>query len=401
MIPKLPHHLLKDVLEEIRIFVENIIESIGVHGHTVPVLRHVLLTLVAILLAFIAERICKYLFVPLVLRLVKRTQDRWDDVVLDHQVLRTACHIVPALVIWQLMPLVFYQYPMVQVALTRVTAVYLTVATARLVTKLIDRLRYLNTKPDDSTSLYLKSFCGVLKILAIFIAVIVVVGIIINRSPMTLLAGLGATSAILMLVFKDTIDGLVAGIRLNSNDMIHIGDHITLPGGFVDGTVIDITLTTVKVRQSDNTITTVPPLTLVSGMLQNWKGVQDVDGQRVKRMIYLDVRSIRVADDTLKQQLINKGLATADDLKGEVITSALFRRYLENYLAKREDVNEKMSLLVRQLEATQAGVPMELYFFLRQKDWIPYEHAMADILEHVYAYANEFGLKVYEQMPMQ
>ena len=118
-------------------------------------------------------------------------------------------------------------------------------------------------------------------------------------------------------------------------------------------------------------------------------------------MIYLDVRSIRVADDTLKQQLINKGLATADDLKGEVITSALFRRYLENYLAKREDVNEKMSLLVRQLEATQAGVPMELYFFLRQKDWIPYEHAMADILEHVYAYANEFGLKVYEQTPMQ
>lgn len=401
MIPKLPHHLLEDVLEEIRIFVENIIESIGVHGHTVPVLRHVLLTLVAILLAFIAERICKYLFVPLVLRLVKRTQARWDDVVLDHQVLRTACHIVPALVIWQLMPLVFYQYHVVQVALTRLTAVYLTVATARLVTKLIDRLRYLNTKPGDSTSLYLKSFCGVLKILAIFIAVIVVVGILINRSPMTLLAGLGATSAILMLVFKDTIDGLVAGIRLNSNDMIHIGDHITLPGGFVDGTVIDITLTTVKVRQSDNTITTVPPLTLVSGMLQNWKGVQDVDGQRVKRMIYLDVRSIRVADDTLKQQLINKGLATADDLKGEVITSALFRRYLENYLAKREDVNENMSLLVRQLEATPAGVPMELYFFLRQKDWIPYEHAMADILEHVYAYANEFGLKVYEQMPMQ
>ncbi len=401
MIPKLPHHLLEDVLEEIRIFVENIIESIGVHGHTVPVLRHVLLALVAILLAFIAERFCKYLFVPLVLRLVKRTQARWDDVVLDHQVLRTACHIVPALVIWQLMPLVFYQYHVVQVALTRLTAVYLTVATARLVTKLIDRLRYLNTKPGDSTSLYLKSFCGVLKILAIFIAVIVVVGILINRSPMTLLAGLGATSAILMLVFKDTIDGLVAGIRLNSNDMIHIGDHITLPGGFVDGTVIDITLTTVKVRQSDNTITTVPPLTLVSGMLQNWKGVQDVDGQRVKRMIYLDVRSIRVADDTLKQQLINKGLATADDLKGEVITSALFRRYLENYLAKREDVNEKMSLLVRQLEATQAGVPMELYFFLRQKDWIPYEHAMADILEHVYAYANEFGLKVYEQTPMQ
>ena len=174
-----------------------------------------------------------------------------------------------------------------------------------------------------------------------------------------------------MLVFKDTIDGLVAGVRLTSNEMIHIGDRITLPGGFVDGTVIDITLTTVKIRQSDNTITTVPPLTLVSGMFQNWKGLDDVEGQRVKKMIYFDVRSIRIADDGLKQQLIDKGLAKADDLKGEVVTTALFRRYMEHYLAKREDVNTKMSLLVRQLEATQAGIPMELYFFLRQKDWIP------------------------------
>lgn len=401
MLPKITNNLLNDVLEEIRIFVEDIIESIGVHGSAVPLLRHVLLAVVSVLLAFIAERICKYVFVPLILRLVKRTQAKWDKIIFDQRVLRTACHIVPALVIWLLMPLVFYQFPIVQEVLTRLTAVYLTVVTTRLVVGIIDRLRYLNTKPGNSTNLYLKSFCGVLKILAIFIAVIVVVGILINRSPVTLLAGLGATSAILMLVFKDTIDGLVAGIRLTSNEMIHIGDRITLPGGFVDGTVIDITLTTVKVRQSDNTITTVPPLTLVSGMFQNWKGVQDVEGQRVKKMIYFDVRSIRVADDELKQRLVDKGLAKTEDLQGEVVTTALFRHYMEHYLAKREDVNEKMPLLVRQLEATQAGVPIELYFFLREKDWIPYEHAMADILEHVYAYANEFGLKVYAQNPTQ
>lgn len=401
MLSKVSGNFLNDMLEEIRIFVEKIIESTGVHGNAVPFLRHVLLAVVAVLLAFIAERICKYVFVPFTLRLVKRTQAKWDKVIFDHQVLHTACHIVPALVIWQLMPLVFYQFPMAQEVLTRLTAVYLTVATTRLAVGIIDRLRFLNTRPDNSTSLYLKSFCGVLKILAIFVAVIVVVGILINRSPMTLLAGLGATSAILMLVFKDTIDGLVAGVRLTSNEMIHIGDHITLPDGFVDGTVIDITLTTVKVRQSDNTITTVPPLTLVSGMFQNWRGVEDAGGQRVKKMIYFDVRSIRVADDTLKQQLVDKGFAKAEDLTGEVITTALFRHYMEHYLARREDVNEKMPLLVRQLEATQAGVPIELYFFLRTKDWIPFEHAMADILEHVYAYANEFGLKVYEQNPVQ
>ena len=401
MLPKLPHHLLNDVLEQIRIFVENVILSLGVHGHAVPVLRHVLLTVVALLLALVAELICRYVFVPLILKIVKRTEAKWDDVIFDYKVLKVACRIVPALVIWKLMPLVFYQIPVVQEALARLTAVYLTIATTQLAVGIIDRLRYLNTKPGNSRSQYLKSFCGVLKILAIFIAVIVVVGILIDRSPMTLLAGLGATSAILMLVFKDTIDGLVAGVRLTSNDMIHIGDHITLPGGFIDGTVIDITLTTVKIRQGDNTITTVPPLTLVNGMFQNWKGLDDVEGQRVKKMIYFDVRSIRVADDTLKQQLISKGMVTADEVKGEVITSALFRHYLENYLTKRADVNSNMTILVRQLEATQAGVPMELYFFLYAKDWIPFEHAMADILEHVYAYANEFGLKIYEQTPVQ
>ena len=211
MLPKLPHHLLNDVLEQIRIFVENVILSLGVHGHAVPVLRHVLLIVVALLLALVAELICRYVFVPLILKIVKRTEAKWDDVIFDYKVLKVACRIVPALVIWKLMPLVFYQIPVVQEALARLTAVYLTIATTQLAVGIINRLRYLNTKPGNSTSQYLKSFCGVLKILTIFIAAIVVVGILINRSPMTLLAGLGATSAILMLVFKDTIDGLVAG----------------------------------------------------------------------------------------------------------------------------------------------------------------------------------------------
>lgn len=155
--------------------------------------------------------------------------------------MRTACRIVPALVIWQLMPLVFYQFPIVQDMLARLCAVYLTVMTTLLVVSIINRLQYLDSKPGSSRSQYLKSFCGVLRILFIFIAVIIVIAILIDRSPMTLLAGLGATSAILMLVFQDTINGLVAGIRLTSNDMIHIGDRITVPGAFVDGTVIDIT----------------------------------------------------------------------------------------------------------------------------------------------------------------
>lgn len=401
MLPKLPHHLLNDVLEQIRIFVEDIILSLGVHGHAVPVLRHVLLTVVALLLALVAELICRYVFVPLILKIVKRTEAKWDDVIFDYKVLKVACRIVPALVIWKLMPLVFYQIPVVQEALARLTAVYLTIATTQLAVGIIDRLRYLNTKPSSSKSQYLKSFCGVLKILTIFIAAIVVVGILINRSPMTLLAGLGATSAILMLVFKDTIDGLVAGVRLTSNEMIHIGDWITMPDGSLDGTVQDITLTTVKVKQSDNSIATVSPLTLVNGTFLNWKDMLEGGGRRVKKVVYFDVRSIRIADDDLKKSLLEKGYVKEEDLKGDVINIGLFRHYMEHYLSKREDVNPKMTLLLRQLDATQAGVPIEFYFFLSNKDWIPYEHSTSDILEHVYAYAHEFGLKIYEQNPVQ
>ena len=401
MLPKLPHHLLNDVLEQIRIFVENVILSLGVHGHAVPVLRHVLLTVVALLLALVAELICRYVFVPLILKIVKRTEPKWDDVIFDYKVLKVACRIVPALVIWKLMPLVFYQIPVVQEALARLTAVYLTIATTQLAVGIIDRLRYLNTKPGNSRSQYLKSFCGVLKILTIFIAAIVVVGILINRSPMNLLAGLGATSAILMLVFKDTIDGLVAGVRLTSNEMIHIGDWITMPDGSLDGTVQDITLTTVKVKQSDNSIATVSPLTLVNGTFLNWKDMLEGGGRRVKKVVYFDVRSIRIADDDLKKSLLEKGYVKEEDLKGDVINVGLFRHYMEHYLSKREDVNPKMTLLLRQLDATQAGVPIEFYFFLSNKDWIPYEHSTSDILEHVYAYAHEFGLKIYEQNPVQ
>ena len=401
MLPKLPHHLLNDVLEQIRIFVENVILSLGVHGHAVPVLRHILLTVVALLLALVSELICKYVFVPLILKIVKRTEAKWDDVIFDYKVLKVACRIVPAFVIWKLMPLVFYQIPVVQEALARLTAVYLTIATTQLAVGIINRLRYLNTKPGNSTSQYLKSFCGVLKILTIFIAAIVVVGILINRSPMNLLAGLGATSAILMLVFKDTIDGLVAGVRLTSNEMIHIGDWITLTDGSIDGTVQDITLTTVKVKQGDNSIATVSPQTLVNGTFLNWKDMLEGGGRRVKKVVYFDVRSIRIADDDLKKNLLAKGYVKEEDLKGDVINIGLFRHYMEHYLSKRKDVNPKMTLLLRQLDATQAGVPIEFYFFLSNKDWVPYEHSTSDILEHVYAYAHEFGLKIYQQNPVQ
>lgn len=388
-------------MEEIRIFVEKILNSLGVEGWLVPVVRHALLAIIAILLAWLSDFLCRKLIVPVVVKLTKKTKATWDDVIFDERVLHTACHIVPAVMVWELLPMVFYQYPLVQETLARLTAIYITVSSTRLVVQIVDRLRFLNTREGSSSSQYLSSFCGVLRIIVIFIAVIVVVAILFNKNPMSLFAGLGATSAVLMLVFKDTIEGLVAGIRLTSNEMVHVGDWITVPGTPVDGNVIDITLTTVKVRQFDNTITTVPPLTLVNGPFQNWKGMQDAGVRQVKKHVYFDVRSICLLDDETKQKLVDKGLVNARQVEGDVVNMGIFRRYIEDYLSNRKEVDGNMTLMARQLEATQSGVPLELYFFLSITEWVSYESTVSDILEHVYVYAHEFGLKVYEMFPEQ
>lgn len=389
------------LMEPVRLAVEKLLEGLGITGSMVPVLRHVLLIVAALLIAWLAGMICRRLLVPFILKVVKKTNATWDDVIFDRQVLVNACRLVPAIIVWQLLPIVFYQFPVVEETLARRTAVYITIVATKLAVDIIDRLRYLNAKPGSSISQYIKSFCGVLRIIAIFLAVIIVVAILLGKSPFRLIAGLGATSAVLMLVFKDTIEGLVAGVRLTSNEMLHVGDWITVPGTAVNGIVEDMTLTTVKVRQFDNTIMTISPLTLVNGSFQNWKGMKESGGRRLQKMVYFDVRSIVPASDELKQRLIDRGLVKADAMQGDVINMGLFRRYMEHYLAKRTDVNEHLTLMVRQLEATQCGVPVEFYCFLRTKEWVAYEHASADILEHIYACANLFDLKVYEQYPEQ
>jgi transporter, small conductance mechanosensitive ion channel mscS family protein len=383
-------------MEIIITFIENLLLSLGLEGTTVAIVRYVLMIVIAFLLAGLSGYICRKFIVPLIIKLTSKTNTEWDTVLFDRTVLYTACNIVPAVVIWELLPKVFFQYPLAEDILLRLTAIYIAINATRLVLQIVDRLRFLRKQEGNASSQYLRSFLGVLRIIVFFIAAIIVVSILFKKNPMTLLAGLGATSAILMLVFKDTIEGLVAGIRLTSNEMVHVGDWITVPGTPVDGNVVDITLTTVKVRQFDNTYTTVSPLTLVNGSFKNWKGMQDSGMRQVVKKIYFDVRSIRLLNDETRQNLTSKNMVAPKEMEGEVVNIGLFRHYIETYLRKRNDVNKSATLLVRQLEATQNGVPIELYFFLGTTDWVNYEQKTSDILEHIYAYANEFGLQIYE-----
>ena len=370
-------------MEEIQTWIEQLVEACGVTGDAVNFVTHSVLVVVAFALAFLAGWLCRKLLIPLVLKLTSKTEARWDDVMLSERVLLSACSIVPAVVIWQLLPWTFYDFPVIREMLARLTAIYITVMSARTVIVFTDSLKQLESKSQRSArQQYMHTLCGVLKIIVIFIAVIVVVAIIIDKNPATLFAGLGAASAILMLAFQDTIKGLVAGIRLTSNDMLHVGDWITVPSAGANGRVEDITLTTVKVRNFDNTIVTVAPQTLVDGSFQNWIGMEQNQGRKQSRRIYFDFRSIHLDDD-----------GTANITK--------FRQHLEQWLRDNPKVMADKNPLVRQADASQGGCCLELTFWLYAQAWNDFEHDTADIMEYVFAASNNYGLRIYQQFPNQ
>lgn len=375
----------------------DLLAGTGLDQPWLGVLTYAALVAFTALLAWAAYLVCDKILVPLAMRFAARTAVGWDDLLFNPHSLRAACRIVPAVVVWQQLPAVFWRAPDVQEVLVRATGIYITVMSMLLGISLVDSFKSYEDKRHLALQQYYHTFCGVLKILVIFLAVIVMVAIAIGRSPLTLIAGLGATSAILMLVFKDTISGLVAGIRLTSNDMLHRGDWITVPKADINGIVEDITLTTVKVRNFDNTILTITPQTLVDDSFQNWIGMRQGEGRRVKRKVYFDFRSIRPVDEARRELLLTRYGFREDEIVPGAVNMTLFRQYVERWLASRDEVNTAMLFMVRQLEATNTGLPLEFYFFLKQKEWKPYEHLLAGMMEYVYSIIPDFGLAVYQR----
>lgn len=354
---------------------------------------------VTALVAWLVYMLCIKIVTPLLVRITKHTDMIWDDYLLNPQVLHSACHVVPAIVVWQMLPPLFIANPVIQTLASKATAIYITITVMRLAITFIGSFKLFDSEKDHRTAAqqYFHSFCGVLKIVVLFLGIIVIVAIVIDRSPLRLLAGLGATSAVLMLVFKDSITGLVAGIRLTSNNMVSKGDWITVDKLGANGVVEDITLSTVKVRNFDNTIVTLPPQKLIEDSFQNWQGMQQSGGRRVTRMIYIDFHSIGIADDNLKQRLVERKLINKADMHSNVVNLTLFRNYIEWWIYNNKEVNTDLTFMVRQLQPTNTGLPIEVYFFLKNKEWKTYEHNLAEIMERIYAFAPEFGLKIYQR----
>jgi len=385
-------------MEEIRIWAESLMLAFGVSKGNTEYATDAFLVVFTLLLSWIAFMLCHRLLVPITVKITEKTEMKWDDVLFNKHTLRKACLIVPAIVLWMFIPHIFYRYPDIEEFLARLTAIYITLMSTRLAIEVVNSLKMLDVDERSAHHQYLHTFCGVLKIVVVFLSVIVIVSILIDRNPLTLLAGLGATSAILMLVFKDTISGLVAGIRLTSNDMIHKGDWITVDKAGINGTVEEITLTTVKVRNFDNTIMTITPQTLVDDSFQNWKPMQEGDGRRVMRRVYFDFSSIRVIDGDIRNTVIESGYFTEKEVMGNEVNLTLFRLWADKFLASHPLVNSDMMYMVRQLEATPTGLPVEFYFFLREKQWKPFENQKDAIIERLLAAVGDFGLRIYQRV---
>lgn len=387
-------------MNELTKYIEHLLASTTLTGGWLSFVTLSVLCATVALIAWLVYMLCVKVLAPITVRITRRTDVVWDDYLLNPQVLRSACHVVPAIVVWLLMPPLFFAYPIIQALLMKATAIYITVAAMRLVVAFISSLKLFDTNNDTRSAAqqYFHSFCGVLKIIVLFLGVIIIISIVIDRSPLTLLAGLGATSAVLMLVFKDSITGLVAGIRLTSNNMVRKGDWITMDKAGANGVVEDITLSTVKVRNFDQTIVTVPPQKLIEDSFQNWQGMQEGIGRRVKRVLYIDFRSIAIVNDELKQKLVADGLMKKEEMRGEVVNLTLFRRYMDRWLAQRDDVVKEATYFVRQLEPTANGLPIEIYFFLKQKEWKSYENHLAEIMERMYALVPVFGMRIYQRI---
>lgn len=386
-------------MDQITKYIEELLAYTTLSGGWLSFVTMFALCAVTALVAWLVYMLCIKIVTPLLVRITKHTDMIWDDYLLNPQVLHSACHVVPAIVVWQMLPPLFIANPVIQTLASKATAIFITITVMRLAITFIGSFKLFDSEKDHRTAAqqYFHSFCGVLKIVVLFLGIIVIVAIVIDRSPLRLLAGLGATSAVLMLVFKDSITGLVAGIRLTSNNMVSKGDWITVDKLGANGVVEDITLSTVKVRNFDNTIVTLPPQKLIEDSFQNWQGMQQSGGRRVTRMIYIDFHSIGIADDNLKQRLVERKLINKADIHSNVVNLTLFRNYIEWWIYNNKEVNTDLTFMVRQLQPTNTGLPIEVYFFLKNKEWKTYEHNLAEIMERIYAFAPEFGLKIYQR----
>lgn len=372
-----------------------------------------------LLIAYLADTVCRKILLKVVSRLVKQTKATWDDIVFDRKVMVHLSRMVAPILIYILLPLAFSDAESATLALIlRFCLIFIIIMFLSFISALLSAVYTVYSEKEQFRDRPLKGLLQTVQVILYFVGGIIVVSILIDRSPGVLLTGLGASAAVLMLVFKDSIMGFVSGVQLSANNMLKVGDWITMPKYGADGDVIEVSLNTVKIRNFDKTITTIPPYLLVSDSFQNWRGMQESGGRRIKRSINIDMNSVKFCtpemlakyrkiqilagyveqtEEVIKEYNEENHIDNSVLVNGRRQTNlGVFRAYLNCYLKTHPAVNHDMTCMVRQLQPTDHGLPLELYFFSATTSWVPYEDLQSDVFDHLLAIISEFDLHVFQ-----
>lgn len=384
----------KNVYNEIAILLQNI----GIEKNDISWGTQITLFVAALVITFLCTKLFRHIVIPIIHKITARTKAKWDDYLFNTEMMKAFSRMIPPIMLYALLPFAFDQSPKLLDFTLKVCLIYLDIVTILLVGTFLNSLYNISSEHEKLRNRPLKGIYQMIKLITITIGIIILISILMDQDPTSILAGLGASAAVLMLIFKDSILGLVAGVQLSANDMLRPGDWITMTKYGADGYVIEVSLTTVKVQNFDKTITTIPPYALVSDSFQNWRGMRETGGRRIKRSINIDMNTVHFCTPEEIQFFIDKGLIDKKtDTNGKTVNLAIFRNYILNYLNNHPKVNKDLMIMVRQMQPASEGMPLEIYCFSDTPDWIPYEALQSEIFEHVMAMVQEFNLRIFQR----
>ncbi|MBN1339390.1 MAG: mechanosensitive ion channel [Bacteroidales bacterium] len=406
------------MLKQIHSFLFEWLKGKGVSESNAQILTDYSTFIILIAGSVVAYYITKIIIVRIVNEITKKSPTKWDDALRDNKFFSRLAYFLPAYLIFILTPQILVDYPKSSGLIQNLCIIYMIFVMLMVVSSFLNAIADIYQDFSISRKKPIKGYLQIAKIIIYLIGAIVIIAHLFGKNPLGLLGGLGAFSAVLLLIFKDPILGFVGGLQLSANNMLQPGDWITMPKYDADGTVIDIALTTVKVQNWDKTISTIPTYSLIESSFKNWRGMEESGGRRIKRSIFLDMKSVRFCNEEMlakfkkieyvkeyveeKEKELNQynKERNIDDsvlVNGRRQTNlGVFRAYLRGYLLNHPLVHHEMTFLVRQLEPSEKGIPMEIYVFSKVQEWAKYEDLQSDIFDHILAVIPEFGLLVFQ-----
>lgn len=386
-------------MEDLYVEIAQQLSDMGIDKENISWSTRLTLIALILLISYIITKLFRHLVIPAVHKITSRTKATWDDYLFNERMMTSFCRMIPPIMFYLLLPFVFNNIPQVLDILLKGCLIYLVITTLMLVNSFLNSLYEISNEHETLRNRPLKGIYQMINLVAIGIGIILIISILIDQNAATILAGLGASAAVLMLIFKDSILGLVAGVQLSANDMLRPGDWITMPKYGADGDVLEVSLTTVKVRNFDKTITTIPPYVLVSDSFQNWRGMRETGGRRIKRSIFIDMTTVHFCSDKEKIMFASRGWIDEAQAKPEtqVVNLYVFRNYLQNYLKEHPRTHKELMIMVRQMQPTSEGLPLEIYCFSNTTVWPEYEQIQGEIFDHILAVIPEFGLRIFQR----